>query len=427
MEYRKAWVSEYIELLENGNDVWRAYSASALGGPTSELRAVPPLIRALNDECSRVRSKAARSLGTLEDKRAVRALGRVLKNDPCTDVRINAAEALGNIRDPSAIPALIRALKDEDKDVRFEAVKALGWIKHPRAIPSLIRMLKTDHIDEAARALAMIEDGRAAPALVRALDTNLSKRKDVYYALLQIGVAALPALTKGLRSRLKKVRLMSACAIGIIGSHNRENKKFLEVLPSLIGSLNSKDSTMRDYVAKALENIGKPVIPLLIDALDNGLIYADVSAVLVKIGRDALPELIEAVKEKPKVRQNAVYTLGKIGNTSAVPSLVETMNDPILLIRIGVVDALKEILDKCYRNVDINEFKSKLQEGYDLLRKRYKRHDLSKAQFQITNLMIIATDKGNELSKDKGVLLDDKPKPPKGNRIYQQVRRIKNA
>ncbi|TMJ03178.1 MAG: tRNA epoxyqueuosine(34) reductase QueG [Bacillati bacterium ANGP1] len=52
-------------------------------------------------------------------------------------LRRNAAVALGNLRDPRAVPALVRALDDEDSIVRGHAAWALGRIAHPQARATL--------------------------------------------------------------------------------------------------------------------------------------------------------------------------------------------------------------------------------------------------------------------------------------------------
>jgi hypothetical protein len=68
----------------------------------------------------------------------------VLETDKDPLVRAAAAEALGKIGDPRAIPPLIKALDDERYMVRWDAVKALGELKAGPAIPNLERVAKTD-------------------------------------------------------------------------------------------------------------------------------------------------------------------------------------------------------------------------------------------------------------------------------------------
>ena len=71
--------------------------------------AVDPLIQALQDKDYQVRSRAAYTLGEIEDDRAVEPLIQALSDEEWV-VRGNAAEALGKIKDERAVEPLIQAL-----------------------------------------------------------------------------------------------------------------------------------------------------------------------------------------------------------------------------------------------------------------------------------------------------------------------------
>jgi len=92
--------------------------------------AVGPLITALKDEDADIRWRAARSLGDIEDSRAIEPLTEALK-DRDRRVRYRAIEALekiGESGDSRVIEPLIFALDDEDLDVRRRVVMALERI-----------------------------------------------------------------------------------------------------------------------------------------------------------------------------------------------------------------------------------------------------------------------------------------------------------
>jgi len=102
--------------------------------------AVAPLIRALNDADSDVRSNAADVLGKIGGFRAVRTLIRAL-NDADLNVCRRAADALGRIGEPAVEP-LIKALNDSDiQRVRVNAADALATIGDNRAVEPLERAL----------------------------------------------------------------------------------------------------------------------------------------------------------------------------------------------------------------------------------------------------------------------------------------------
>jgi len=111
------------------------------GGPNiEELKAnkdVEGLISALKDKDPMVRGDAAEALGKIGDSRAVEPLIEVL-NDI---VEFIAIESLRKIGEPAVEP-LIKALKNKDTLIRSGAVRALGEIRDKRAIEPLTEALK---------------------------------------------------------------------------------------------------------------------------------------------------------------------------------------------------------------------------------------------------------------------------------------------
>jgi HEAT repeat protein len=92
---------------------------------------------------------------------AADALIFILKNNANSIIRAQAAEALGEIKDLRAVTPLINALEDKDKFCKIAAIEALGEIKDPRAIAPLVTMLESedwDIRDKSAMALGSIGD-----------------------------------------------------------------------------------------------------------------------------------------------------------------------------------------------------------------------------------------------------------------------------
>jgi len=97
------------------------------------------LIDMLASEDGPTRQKARKSLVAL-GKPAVSPLNSTLKNSRADHVRWEAAKALGAIGDTRAIPQLVKALEDKDPDVAWLAAEALRKFKKV-AWPPLLRML----------------------------------------------------------------------------------------------------------------------------------------------------------------------------------------------------------------------------------------------------------------------------------------------
>jgi hypothetical protein len=114
-------------------------------GSLPEMESVlGPLIDALGDVSTVVRTEASFSLGLLGDKRAVPKLIECL-GDPEPGIRGIASESLGLLKDPAAVPSLLERLNDTNASVVSDALRALGNIGDKRAIAPLKRyMLRED-------------------------------------------------------------------------------------------------------------------------------------------------------------------------------------------------------------------------------------------------------------------------------------------
>ncbi len=139
---------------EDSTELWNiALVIEAL----DDVRAVGPLIQALEDGNPHRRGATARSLGLINDPhaRAVPGLMRVLTDSSQpVNVRTEAAESRAYLSSFKAIPALIAMLSDSNAEVRFWCVFAIGKIKDRRTchntnrtvIPALEAMLTDDAV-----------------------------------------------------------------------------------------------------------------------------------------------------------------------------------------------------------------------------------------------------------------------------------------
>ncbi len=123
----KAVVNKLIKTLKDDNRRVRECSAVALT-ELGDVRAIDPLIEALNDNEMSVRRYVAQSFLFLplpQAAKAVNPLIHALKEDEDYGVRYEAARSLGRLGGEKAIKALKQALQDDSKYVREAAKKAL--------------------------------------------------------------------------------------------------------------------------------------------------------------------------------------------------------------------------------------------------------------------------------------------------------------
>ncbi len=291
----------------NNNYLTRIEAVKALekiGNP----RAVEPLINALKDKYLDVRSHAAEALGRIGDPRAVEPLIEALK-DENGFVSKTVAEALANIGEPSVKP-LIKALKNSDSCLRSNAAGTLGLIGDVRAVEPLIKLLNDKDMGRpAANALSEIANNNSTDPdvkdkvtkvlenrkiikhnsisksisekqsntlkktnneitdkktdiatelkvdslIFKLKDTDPSVRESSVEKIVNIGESAVLPLIEYLKNENEWARLMAATALGKIG-----DERAITPLKQL---LNDKDEGVR-YITRIsldnLENINKP-------------------------------------------------------------------------------------------------------------------------------------------------------------------------
>jgi HEAT repeat protein len=172
----------------------RSSAADALG-KIGDDRAIPGLLKLVEDSDSDVRRSAADALGKIGDAQAIPGLLKLVE-DSDSDVRRSAADALGKIGDAQAIPGLLKLVEDSDSDVRRSAADALGKIGDDQAIPGLLKLVEDSDSDVrrmAADALGKIAKQHAekvAPHLPHLLTLIPSESgKEVHRLILVIQAA----------------------------------------------------------------------------------------------------------------------------------------------------------------------------------------------------------------------------------------------
>lgn len=299
--YHNALV-ELAQRPQDADTVIRQQSAWALGeiqeqgSELDALRAQASLFSLLEDDNSRVRKAAARSLSL----------------------------AKGNA--PLA-SALSRALKDQDFSARWEAVWAF-WSVGPDSVEELIESLREPEQREQSITV-LSEIGRAAvPELVDALDDpELSPQ--VLKTLELIGEGAVPDLVRSLASR--SLREPASEALGRIG---------LSAVPELIEAL--KDPDIRQSAAEALGQMEEAACLQLVKALqDPGSgVRIGAARALGRLGPKTTgpnkqlcsDALCEALSDKhSRVRQVAARALGSMGPGIVSIKVVEALNRSLLI------------------------------------------------------------------------------------------------
>jgi HEAT repeat protein len=136
--------------------------------------------------------------------------------------RARAADLLGRASVPRAVPELIRLLEDRDGDVRQTAARALGLIGNPAAVPALLETIepRTVPLNTSTMAILRMDRGARAPLIDGLLSESQLVRAICAELLGRLGaVSALPELTNVVLSDpALEVRIRAARALGMIGA-----------------------------------------------------------------------------------------------------------------------------------------------------------------------------------------------------------------
>ncbi len=293
----------------------------------------PALARALASKTESVRVWACRELGREQNRESMTALVAAAKSD---SARVRAAAALPLARqdEEEARAALRGLLKDMESRVRRAAVAALASVGGLYPVEALSEALAdTDgpvRVD-AALALQRLGERSAAEALRKRVadDSWLSGdphagKDHALNALRQLAPNdAVPALLDALKAKGEAVQVWACQRLAF-----EPNK---EAGPVLLGALKSSSAKVRAAAAAALGMREEAAAKAELEKLSADTDYQVRQAVKLALGY--LDKPAEVVAELQKLRgtstnaYQAAEALRKLGNRSAVPSLIRRVAD----------------------------------------------------------------------------------------------------
>lgn len=257
------------------------------------------------------------------------------------DVKRNALSDLRNYRTETASRIALPALKDSREIVRATATHSVVFLPKNEAVQVLLPLLneKSEFIRrETAYALGEVESNLAVQPLVNILlkDKKLEVKTASAIALGQIGdISAVSVLTKVLQKKPKDkerfLRRAAARSIGQIAQNLQRGKEEPLVTP-------------RNFLPEKYRKIRNPKYCRLIESFP---VFQNAKALLINI--------LQNKKETDDTKREAAFSLGEIGDESAIPILKINLNSEDYYL----AEISEEALRKVYQN--INLLKSDLQ------------------------------------------------------------------
>ncbi len=310
---------------------------------------VQSLIADLNKQ-GRERLQAIKSLADLGPK-ASPAVPKLFKffSESDEDLRLNAAIALGRIGKAS-VKTLTKGLSSDDADVRFYSVWALSWVGPPGkgAAPSVVKLLADENAEVRRKAAYTL--GRIAPEpkavvqhLIKALaDKETAVSQAAANSLPKFGKAAVPALVKALKKDGPSKKY-AAQSLGKIGAEAKE------AIPDLKEMLFKSDPDISRIAANTLAKIGRDSIPVLMTAAksDNQTMRSQAVLALQQIGVPAVPHIVDLLDKKyaVDVRRQAAQLLGgmQVNDKMVVLGLAYALKDKDNQVRQRALNSIQRL------------------------------------------------------------------------------------
>lgn len=336
-----------------------------------------------------LRNSAVEALVRLGMK-AIPVVGSHAGDADC-DVRKFVVDILGGIGDVSSLPLLIKSLDDEDPNVRAAAAENLGRIGHASSLQPLLDALSRPDLALRHTVLdALARTGGPVPAAAVACYLGEGLLKKAVYRCLGAagGTDAAPYLVNGLEETAGSVREAALQAVAEFRERNpgpgaREEMDRLlagragsSVVDGLLAFGTSTDPSVRRSLIRILGAVGDPraagyvlracgndgLFPDCLAALrnmeaDSGTILeaefsaadatekANILRICGEMGaRCAVSLIVKGMASaSPQVREAAVRTAGRSGDTALVPEVAALLKDLDQDVRTSSLDSLARL------------------------------------------------------------------------------------
>ena len=304
------------------------------------------LVPWLTDAERRLRLAAAEALSESPSARAVPSLGRAL-GDADVSVRSAAARALGKSAAPEAVLALLGHLDDSAPEVRREVALALGDQDDPRAVVPLIGKIQDARPTvraAVAEALGQLADARAVSALVLSLrDADDDVRVAALSALSRIAEpSAVPSIGALLQNASDAV--LGAALDALSRIHTPAATKILiEQLTT------DRPGDARLSVVRALGRAGRPALPALTACLTAESDADRLGGCALALGQthlvEGVPPIQDALRRGALRPMPALTALAELRAPESLPTVLEYLSDPDVLVRRAARAASRALLD----------------------------------------------------------------------------------
>jgi HEAT repeat protein len=294
---------------------------------SSDVDTISPLVELLHGPNPDLRMQAALALGEQRDTRAVEPLMKALQDDD-TNVQYHAIEALGKLKAVDAVDALAEIAESKDFFLSFAALEALTKIGDARIASRIVPLLDEEFLrDPAINLLGQLGDESAVTPLTALLNTPTAPTDQI--------ADALATLSDRYEQQYGEGRYIADLTSGEISPTGIQN---------LLDALAPAKPALRS-IALVLGWLKSPIVDRALTRLMGRVdLRNEIIEALVRHGSTTIDLLLsQLTAEDLEVRRSAVVALGRIGDSTATPALVNTLSDESLAI--DAANALGQIGD----------------------------------------------------------------------------------
>ena len=362
---RTAFADEEEEEGEPEHPTTRAKTAAPPKSPQERKEAERKLMLAIPTDETALINVSGRDLPASPDqmilnlgKRSGKALARCVADNVDDEVRYTCARILGRLGDPAAVPALQGALEAWSPDVRGAALSALTSLAVGSATESLKKVLERE--DEtienqklALRALGTAGTGEAVRTLRKVLRDTRDEKKALRLAAFDglwrtRHIVARPDLISDIEFALKSTDDALVLRATLASGELREPA----LVSSLIPLMTKSHVRIRNRAVYALGKIGdrKATSALLahVPKVREARMLNNVAFALERLDAQAFYGTIGQLVEHKQaaIRMNAAFVIGDVRRPEGLPFLQKTLADKNDLVRISSIHALGNLDSK---------------------------------------------------------------------------------
>ena len=288
--------------------------------------------------------KNAKKLGCagiyeLAEKGGASALIKIVKESPHhADVKFTI-RALGEMKSQEAVEPIIYSLLNQYLSVRSAAVWALGEIANTKTVKPLVLMLRNNDEEislrgEILEALGKINDPRATEAIINVFCNGSHEISEKAATVLKKMGATKP-LISALKDANPEVKLNIVKIMGETG-----DKAVSQILMAILKNPEEL-SVIREEVAKALAKMKEGVdLEFILQFVKESIPPEDEKyklrcCLITLLGEtgdfkatETLIRLLLNRNNELRIRYQAAHALGRMGDNSAIDSLVSVLENP---------------------------------------------------------------------------------------------------